>query len=191
MPRGAAEEAREGDLMKRINKGEALRGLEDDERTAEIRKEIEERANGLFLLRIEDEASFLSLIFEERPGTRILTPGIGRPRTLLDVAERIRDHKHTFDNLARNHQCSLNDINPEFFAKCAAIEANFDFKRFGRLILVHANNDERKQTPHGSFYIHDGNHRALILAKKVVVDGERFPGIECLLIVPRPREVIR
>jgi hypothetical protein len=133
--------------MKCISKDEALRGIPVEERTSGVRKQIQ-ALKDLYLPWIEDAASFLSLIFEQRTGTRILAPA-GKP--------------------------------------CTRQAKGFDVKLFGWLMLVLPNQSELEQTRLGTFYIHDGNHRALVLAKRICMNEMPFPGVECLLVVPRPQ----
>ncbi|MBA2227508.1 hypothetical protein [Thermogemmata fonticola] len=50
--------------------------------------EVNRPEGELFLIQLEDEDSFLSLIWQESDPTRLLTPP-GQPRTLRDVARRM------------------------------------------------------------------------------------------------------
>src|SRR5262249_39808639 len=50
-----------------------------------------------FLFKIEDEKTFLSLIWIERDASRLLTPG--GPRSLKDVAQRMVEQHLTFERL--------------------------------------------------------------------------------------------
>jgi hypothetical protein len=60
--------------MRAVSKEEALEKIPEAERTNRNRRLIR-KAQGLYLIRLEDAPSFLSLIFVERLGTRILVPG--------------------------------------------------------------------------------------------------------------------
>ncbi len=75
---------------------------------------------------------------------------------------------------------------PEWFEKCIAIDEAFDYSRFGFLALAHATESERKQSPRGTFYIYDGVHRTLVLAKRLLSRETNFQLLTALLIVPRP-----
>jgi hypothetical protein len=144
-----------------------------------------EKAISLYTFPLRDKISFLSLIWHARDDSRLLTPK-GSPRTLHDVAERMIVNNWTFDKLSSNLGVSADQHNPEWFKKCLPINENFDYAIFGRIALVQANDNERKQSPSGSFYIYDGAHKSLVLSKLLLANEFEFKPIEALLILPRP-----
>jgi len=145
-------------------------------------KEIEH--GQLFLFRIEDEDTFLSLIWQESDPARLLTPN-GQPRTLRDVAERLVRAGYTFESLAKCMGLPRNQHHPEWFDKCVRIEAGFDHNQFGWVAVVAANDGERMQSPRGSFYLFDGMHKTLVLTKRLLKKEAVFQPIEALYLVPR------
>jgi (2Fe-2S) ferredoxin len=137
-----------------------------------------------FLLRLEDEESFLSLIWHEIDSARLLTPK-GQPRTLGDVADRLlRDH-YTFTSLTRSLGLPSHQHYPDWFKRCLQIDGEFDFRHFGWVAVVAANDAERQQSPLGTFYIYDGAHKALVLAKRLLKKETVYQPIEALYLVPR------
>ncbi len=138
----------------------------------------------LYLLQFEDEASFLSLIWQESPPARLLTPE-GQSRTLLDVSTRLIQKGYTFEKLSRDLGLSANQHQPEWFARCIHIDTGFDFAHFGWIAVVYPKDSEREQSPTGSFYIFDGVHKTLVLAKRLLKGETVFQPIEALLLIPR------
>jgi hypothetical protein len=98
----------------------------------------------------------------------------------------MQEQKWSFESLAADFGWSKDQHNPAFFSGCRDIDTAFDARQFGWLTLVPAIDEERKYSPGGTFYIHDGNHRALVLAKKCLLDGWQLPRVDCLLVIPRP-----
>lgn len=174
--------------MKHITKDEALtelcsrkgRGEHIDQRLEDAIRSCK----ALFLLALEDEGSFLSLIWQAHRHTRILTPP-DQPRTLRDVVRRMGERTFAeFCDQAVIPPCSYN---PRWFDKCRDIDASFDPQRFGRLALVIPTCGELKGTPNGLLYVYDGVHKTLVLAKRLLSGQSKYWPVDALLILPRPR----
>jgi hypothetical protein len=140
-------------------------------------------SQALYLLRMDDEESLLSLVWQERDDTRLLTPR-EQPRTLKDVCHRLQGRG--FGQLASPLGLPTDQHNPAWFRKCAEIDAAFDYSRFGWISVVPPTDNERTQSPRGSFYIYDGVHRSLVLASRLLGREIDFQPIAALLILPRP-----
>ena len=141
-----------------------------------------------FTVSLSDEESFFSLTWHDVPRSRILsTESLG----LRDVARRLLHHGWTFDSLADQTNLStlrrFGDYEPSYFAECAAIDRSFDFDLFTPPILVLPNADEQHRNPIGIFYLMDGTHRTLVLAKKLLLNELPYQPIQALLLSPRPR----
>lgn len=83
-------------------------------------REIDNQGD-LYLLQLEDEDSFLSLIWQESDHMRLLTPA-GESRTLRDVGMRLIGEGYTFEKLSENLDLPRNQHQPEWFTKCIPIE---------------------------------------------------------------------
>jgi hypothetical protein len=138
----------------------------------------------LFLMRLEDEESFLSLIWQEADPARLLTPA-GQPRTLREVAQRVLDRGSTFGDLSLDLGLDRNQHRPEWFKPCCKIDSDFQYARFGWLTLVPACDSERQQSPHGSFYLFDGMHKSLVLATRLLRKETTYQAIEAIYMLPR------
>src|SRR5688572_2944354 len=68
----------------------------------------------IYLLRLADERSFLSLIWQEINATRLLTPS-GGSRTLFDVATRFIKNGYTFGGLSKDMGIARDQHQPEWF----------------------------------------------------------------------------
>jgi len=174
--------------MRQIDQGEARQVLGNHQRAghqvdSRLLKEIE-REGQLYVFRVEDEATFLSLIWQESDPARMLTPN-GQPRTLNDVAQRLLREGYTFESLSNCIGLPRSEHHPEWFEPCIQIDAAFDFNQFGWVAVVAANDGERRQSPCGSFYLFDGMHKTLVLAKRLLKRETPFQVIEALYLVPR------
>jgi hypothetical protein len=138
----------------------------------------------LFLLTLDDEQSFLSLIWQEIDPTRLLTPR-GLPRTLGDVAGRMVEHAWTFASLSQPMGLPPTQHLPAAFESFERINSEFDFAEFDFVAVMAANDSERRQSPHGTFYIYDGVHRTLVLAHRILTKQSLYQPVEILLITPR------
>jgi len=138
----------------------------------------------MYLLRLEDEDSFLSLIWQEADPARLLTPR-GMPRTMRDVACRLLEGGHTFDTLSSDLGLNRNQHRSEWFEPCRQIDRAFDYSQFGWLVVVPACDSERNQSPSGSLYLFDGMHKSLVLAKRLICRETPYQVIEALYLLPR------
>jgi len=174
--------------MRQIDQAEARRVLGDHQQgghhvDSRLLKEIQ-RPGQLYLFRLEDEATFLALIWQESDPARLLTPN-GQPRTLRDVADRLIRAGYTFESLTKSLGLARNQHHPDWFERCVRIDGAFEFNQFGWVAVVAANDGERKQSPGGSFYLFDGMHKTLVLAKRLMKRETAFQPIEALYLVPR------
>jgi hypothetical protein len=174
--------------MRRISPDEARLFLEQHALAGNKvdRKLMEEvgRPGELYLLRLEDEASFLSLIWYQAPAVRLLAPD-GEPRTLRDVARRLRQRGHTFSALAGDLGLPREGHDPGFFKPCVPIDSCFDWRRFGWVAVVAADDEERALSPLDPFYVFDGSHKSLALARRLLAGETRYRPVEALHLVPR------
>jgi len=138
----------------------------------------------LFLFTLEDEQSFLSLIWQEIDPTRLLTPR-GQPRTLADVAGRMIANSWTFSSLCHPMGQVPTHHAPGAFESYRALDADFDFSKFDFIAVTPAKESERRQSPSGTYYIYDGVHRSLVLAHRVMNGQSKYQPVEALLMTPR------
>jgi hypothetical protein len=138
----------------------------------------------LFFFTLEDEKSFLSLIWQEINPTRLLTPW-GQPRTLGDVAGRMIELSWTFSSLSRPMGLMPTYHDPAAFESFKALDAGFDISKFDFIAVTPANDSEKRQSPSGTYYIYDGVHRALVLAHRVMNGQSKYQPVEALLLTPR------
>jgi hypothetical protein len=167
------------EVLKRLGAREVLDHHVDERLTQAVKG-----SGSLFLFTLEDEASFLSLIWQEIDPTRLLTPR-GQPRTLGDVANRMLQNSWTFSSLCNPMGLHPTQHDPGAFRSFEALDADFDISKFDLLAVVPANDSERRQSPHGTFYIFDGVHRSLVLAHRVLSRQVDYHPVEALLITPR------
>ncbi len=99
---------------------------------------------------------FFKLVWQSSDETRELTP-LRHPRTLADCASRLSRFSWSFDRLVEQGW-------PWF----AEIDKDFDFSKFGLIFLNPLNEVERQETPQGNYYIYDGVHRSIVLAKRLM-----------------------
>ncbi len=142
-------------------------------------------ARELYQIHLQDDERFLSLIWPEAAGSRLLTPR-EEGRTLGDVAARLLANEWTFELLVGDMGLSAVEHEPEYFGKCRYIDDNFDYGRFGTLMLAPATDEEHEQSPGGTFFIIDGVHRCLALAKRLLAQEEDYQEVQALLMIPRP-----
>lgn len=144
-----------------------------------------EDAEKIYHVRFQDDERFLALIFPEMDGCRILTPP-DEPRTLRDVANRILYNEWTFEDLVEDKGLNPKLHDPAMFAKTRYLDENFDYEKFGMLILAPSNEEEREQSPDGSFFLYDGFHRSLVLAKYLLEEEVEYQQVEGIMVIPRP-----
>jgi hypothetical protein len=101
------------------------------------------------------------------------------------VAQRLRQRGHTFEGLSGHPGLPREEHDPDFFRPCVPIDRQFDYRRFGWVAVVAANDEERTQSPLGSFYVFDGAHKSLVLAKRLLAGEAAYRPVEALLLVPR------
>jgi hypothetical protein len=118
-----------------------------------------EDAEKIYHVRFQDDERFLALIFPEMDGCRILTPP-DEPRTLRDVANRIIYNEWTFDELVEDMGLDARLHDPGMFAKTRYIDE--------------------------TFFIYDGFHRSLVLAKYLLEEEVDYQQVEGILVIPRP-----
>jgi hypothetical protein len=144
----------------------------------------ESKLGHTYSITIEDQETFLSLIWQERDDSRLLTPH-DQPRTLRDVAMRIIDGQHTFSSLACDLGRPRDQHRPDWFQKCIPIAESFSYDAFGPVALVPATDGERRQSPNGTFYIYDGIHKTLVLSTLLLNRTLSFRPLDAILLIPR------
>ena len=142
-------------------------------------------ARELYQVHLQDDERFLSLTWPEADGSRLLTP-TDEGRTLGEVAARLLVNKWTFEKLTADLGLSPVEHDPDYFGKCRYMDDEFDYERFGTLMLAPVTDEEREQSPEGSFFIFDGVHRCLTLAKRLLAQEEDYRQVPALLMIPRP-----
>ena len=128
-----------------------------------------------YTLNLQDSESFLSLIWHSIPEARPLTPP-SKPRSLGDCVRRLASIDRPFAQLVEGYP---------WFKRCSLIDEGFCYARFGLLVLTCADENEKKETPRGSYYMYDGNHKGIVLAKKILRKELDYRPIEALLLKPR------
>jgi hypothetical protein len=161
-------------IQDRLNRGHHV-----DER---LIREVQ-APGSLYTVSFEDQATFLSIIWQECDRTRILTPG--GSRTLMDVAGRMVDNSWTFSSLCNHMGFEPAWHDPAAFQKFEAISSSFDLDAFDFIAVTPATDSERQQSPRGTLYIFDGVHRSLVLAHRLMTNQSKYRAIEGLLLTPR------
>jgi len=173
--------------MKEISKAEAfaeLRRHGSDGQHIDARVWREIAAPGqLFALTLASD-DFLRLIWQEADFARFLTPP-HESRTLRDVARRLIELGYSFDALTADIGLPREQHHPQWFTPCAEIDRAFDMDRFGLLILTPATEGEYRQSPGGIYYVFDGVHKSIVLAKRLLENTIAFRPLDVLLLVPR------
>ena len=130
----------------------------------EYRRKIKTAKYQIFSL---NEAQFNNLVFMETNTTvwdgkhrlvNKLTPE-DEPRTLKAVVERIV--RAYSSGLPLQIFKRLSDVEP-WFDGCFIVSTRFDPRLLGELKVRPLTDEERTQSSEGSFYLEDGNHRALV-----------------------------
>jgi len=129
---------------------------------------------------IQDKTSFLSLIWHEIDGSRILTPS-GQPRTLRDVARRMIENGWTFDKLSLSS--GTVDCDPNWFSPCLGIYGDFDHGKLGWFAVTNVDDDIYRQSPNGSLYIYDGCHKALVYAYRLLTGVSQYEPVPILWLL--------
>lgn len=146
------------------------------------------KSKELHIITVTDKDEFLSLIWQEISKHAIITPGgLSNPRTLKDVANRMIKQDLSFEALVSGEAKPRDMYEPEWFRPCLDIvSAGFDYSLFGWVVVVPANESERRQSPCGEFYIYDGVHKTLVLSNLLLANKIEFQPIDLLLLQPRP-----
>lgn len=135
-----------------------------------------QRPGALYLATLGTGEAFLSLVWQSTEKTRPLTP-VGAPRTLRDCVARLHVYNWSF--------LRLRDTGYPWFDTCVALDQEFDYGKFGWVALVPLNDHERRESPSGTYYVFDGVHKTLVLAKKLVRQEVPYEPVDALLLTPR------
>ena len=131
----------------------------------------------------DDQDSFLSIIWQCISDVQIVAPP-GEPRDLRSVANRIVKAGWSFARLASDPPISKGTHDPKWFDICFKIDRDFSYQDFGEIAIRPLNEHEEKSNPRGTFYIHDGNHKTLVLATKLLRQEVDFSPITALYVRP-------
>ena len=152
--------------MKRLLMDDANKAFCSDSLYEEYARRI---ANVDYSICCLNEAHFTNLVFMGTNPTvwdnnqelvDKLTPA-GEPRTLKVVVERIlAEYRYDLPIKIFKH---LSEDEP-WFKGCFIVSARFDPRLFGELKIRPLDMEEKRDSPDGSFYLEDGNHRALVYA---------------------------
>ena len=130
----------------------------------------------LSLISLEEADEFFSLVWQAVSDTRALAPA-GQPRSLLDCGSRLASFSWSFRSLVSDgHQ---------WFQKCIDIDEGFDPAKVGLIAITPLLADEQRVTPHGSYYVYDGVHKSIVLAKKLLCREMEYRPVDGLLLEPR------
>jgi hypothetical protein len=117
-----------------------------------------------------------SLVWQSIDQTRPIGP-VGHSRTLRDCALRLSGFGWQFESLV---QAGFSG-----FQTCVDIDAAFDYSKFGWIVVTPLNSRETDETPEGSYYIFDGVHKSIVLAKRLLRQEVEYTSVEALLLTPR------
>ncbi len=130
----------------------------------------------MFLDILSTREEFLRLVWQSSDATRPLTP-VGEPRTLSDCANRLSTFGWEFQALV--------EAGFEWFRRCVDIDAAFDYGKMDLVTLTLLNDPERRETPAGNYYIYDGVHKSIVLAKRLLRRETEYEPVQVLLLTPR------
>src|SRR5713101_2802103 len=130
----------------------------------------------MFLGELDTREEFLRLVWQSINATRPLTP-VGEARTLFDCASRLSTFGWEFQPLVQ--------AGFEWFRRCVDIDAAFDNGKVGLVALTPLNEAERRETPAGNYYIYDGVHKSIVLAKRLLRGETEYESVQVLLLTPR------
>jgi len=167
--------------MKEVHTGEVASclerhrdaGLHVDER---LLTEVARPDGRMYLWTEPTVTGFLSLVWQSIDETRPIVPE-GHPRTLRDCAVRLSGFEWRFDSLVRAGR--------SWFETCVDVDAAFDYSKFGCIVVTPLNSREADETPGGTYYIFDGVHKSIVLAKRLLRQEVKYSPIEVLLLTPR------
>lgn len=60
----------------------------------------------------------------------------------------------------------------------------FDYGKVGLVTLTPLNESERRETPEGNYYIYDGVHKSIVLAKRLLRGETEYEPVQVLLLTP-------
>lgn len=134
---------------------------------------------------LTSEKEFMSLVWHEIDGCRLITPP-DSPRTMANVVDRLFEKDYSFEILSQDMGLCSKKHNPEWFHSCCEIYNNFCYIEFKSkpIWLRPLNHGEKDQSPQGTYYILDGCHRALVLAKLLQENKIRYEPFNPILILP-------
>ena len=140
----------------------------------------------LYEVKLTSEKEFMSLVWHEIDDSRLLTPS-NCPRTMADVVDRLLEKGYSFEDLSQDMDLPSNQHKPKWFRRCCEIYNNFSYDKFKRkpIWLRPLNHGEKDQSPQGNFYILDGCHRALVLAKLLRENKIQYEPFNPILIWPK------
>lgn len=106
-----------------------------------------------------------------------LTPD-GESRTLQDVVNRIvAEYRYDSPIEIFKH---LSEKEP-WFDGCFIASARFDYRLLGELKIRRLTEEEKKDSPCGSFYLEDGNHRALVYLVFLCLGAEEYKPVRAIV----------
>lgn len=128
------------------------------------------------LLTLDTQEEFFSLVWQKNKDTQLLTP-TGKPRSLWDCANQLVSHCWRFEDIVA--------MGYPWFERCIAIDQAFDIDKFDWLSVTTLTGKEKKESPIGNYYVYDGVHRSIVLAKKLVRREIEYSPRKALLLEPR------
>lgn len=134
------------------------------------------RPGRMYLWAEPKATGFLSLVWQSINETRPIVPA-SHPRTLRDCALRLSGFEWRFDPLVR--------AGHSWFETCVEVDAAFDYSKFGPIVVTPLNSHEADETPGGTYYIFDGVHKSIVLAKRLLRQEVEYSPVELLLLTPR------
>lgn len=135
-----------------------------------------EKPGDMCVLCLQDTDAFLGLVWQSIDAARPLVP-IGEPRSLRDCASRLSAFGWDFKSLV--------EAGHSWFSKCVGIDASFDYSSLGWIAITPCNPSEKRETPGSTYYIYDGVHKSIVLAKKLLKNEVDYQPLEALLLTPR------
>lgn len=130
----------------------------------------------MYLLSLPEATDFFHLVWQSIEDARPVIPA-HQPRTLRDCASRLAAFDWRFDNLVR--------AGYSWFSKCVEIDSTFNYSSLGWVALTPCKPSEQEETPEGTYYIYDGVHKSIVLAKKILRNEVTYKPLEALLLTPR------
>lgn len=121
-------------------------------------------------------ADYLRLVWQSIDAARPLVP-VERPRTLRDCASRLESFEWRFQALVAQGY--------PWFEKCARLDQAFDWSKLGWIAVTPLLHAESRSNPQGSYYIYDGAHKSIVLAKRLLCRELEYRPVEVLLLTPR------